>query len=264
MPERLISGHLIIRRARRSVPRGLGPDIGDCGRRLAHPRGGGYHGGVSSSWLPESASRTLAAVRTRLWSQAQFPDPELLFREGGTFMLGAYLQQCWSPDLTKEILTQFGADIHPETWPVGPNVIIHEPGPDFSNLSIGSFSHIGRQVLLDLTDRILIEDAVSVGMRASILTHLNLGEYPQKPMAQLIKKKQKPTILRRGCSVGANAVVLCGVEIGEDAVVNAGVVVDRDVPPRTVVNNTRRKDDYPVPDRFFEKLARKARTLSSS
>jgi len=40
---------------------------------------------------------------------------------------------------------------------------------------------------------------------------------------------------RRGCRVGARAVVLPGIEIGEEALVAAGAVVTRDVAARQVV-----------------------------
>ncbi|MCA9707135.1 MAG: hypothetical protein KDK70_14885 [Myxococcales bacterium] len=202
---------------------------------------------------PGPADRLLGYLRTKLWSQAQLPDPERLHRQGGTFLVCAHLLQCWSPDRTKEILSRYGADIHPEAWPVGPNVTIHEAGRDFSNLSIGAFSHVGRQVFLDLTDRVIIEESVSVGMRAVILTHLNVGEYPGKPVAKLMPKKHAPTVLRRGCSVGAGSVILCGVEVGEDAVIGAGVVVDRNVPAGTIVTSSHHKADYQIPERMLEK-----------
>jgi acetyltransferase-like isoleucine patch superfamily enzyme len=41
--------------------------------------------------------------------------------------------------------------------------------------------------------------------------------------------------LRRGCRVGAGAVLLPGVEIGAEAFVGAGAVVTRDVAPRSLV-----------------------------
>lgn len=40
--------------------------------------------------------------------------------------------------------------------------------------------------------------------------------------------------LRRGCRIGARAVLLPGVEVGEEAFVGAGAVVTHDVPPRSV------------------------------
>lgn len=212
--------------------------------------------GIAKHLLRSSPARALLdRVRTSLWKQAQWPDPQRLYDQGGLYVVAAYLQQCWSPTITSEILARFGARIHPDTWPIGPNITVHEHGDSFANLSIGAHSHIGKQVFFDLSDRIVIEDSVSVGMRAIILTHLNVGEYPGKPVAKLIPKRQGPTILRRGCSVGAGAILLSGVEVGEDAVINAGVVIDRDVPPRTVVTHGRHKPDYQIP----EQLLRKAR-----
>lgn len=52
----------------------------------------------------------------------------------------------------------------------------------------------------------------------------------------------RPTILKRGCSVGANATIVCGVRIGEYALVGAGAVVVRDVPAfALVVGNPARQ-----------------------
>ncbi len=197
------------------------------------------------------AQNILRYARTRLWMQSQLPDPDVLYERGGMFLLGAYLEQCYSSEITRDVLAKYGADIHRDTWPVGPNITLMEFQGSFANLSVGAFSHIGRGVVLDLTERIVIEDSVSVGTRAMLFTHMSVGDSPNKPTAKLLPRKQKPTTLRRGCSIGAGAIVLCGVEVGEDAVVNAGVVVDRDVPARTIVTNSRVHNDYTMPERFF-------------
>jgi len=192
-------------------------------------------------------------ARTRLWEQVQWPDPDVIYRRDGMYGLASLLHHTCDALLTKDVLTRWGADIHPDCWPIGPNITVHEYGESFANLSIGAHTHIGKEVFVDLSDRLIIEDSVGVGMRAILLTHLNMGhDYPNKPLAKLFPRKKKPTILRRGCSIGAGAIVACGVEIGEDAVVNAGVLVDRDVPPRTVVNSSRQRADYRIPDRFFK------------
>jgi acetyltransferase-like isoleucine patch superfamily enzyme len=39
-----------------------------------------------------------------------------------------------------------------------------------------------------------------------------------------------PTLVRRGASIGANAVIVCGVTVGEWAMIGSGAVVTRDVP----------------------------------
>lgn len=43
-----------------------------------------------------------------------------------------------------------------------------------------------------------------------------------------------PTIVCRGASIGAGAVIVCGVRIGEGAMIGAGAVVRRDVQPNEV------------------------------
>ena len=56
-----------------------------------------------------------------------------------------------------------------------------------------------------------------------------------------------PTI-RRGARVGGAAVLLPGVEIGEEAFVGAGAIVNRDVPPRSVVVGSPARKLRDVPD----------------
>lgn len=45
----------------------------------------------------------------------------------------------------------------------------------------------------------------------------------------------RPTLVKRGASIGSGATLLCGLTVGEGAVVGAGSVVTRDVPDRAVV-----------------------------
>jgi UDP-2-acetamido-3-amino-2,3-dideoxy-glucuronate N-acetyltransferase len=44
------------------------------------------------------------------------------------------------------------------------------------------------------------------------------------------KNEYKPTLVKRGASIGANATIVCGTTLGEYAFVGAGAVVSRDVP----------------------------------
>ncbi|MDM5061842.1 hypothetical protein OB934_03300 [Aeromonas salmonicida] len=43
------------------------------------------------------------------------------------------------------------------------------------------------------------------------------------------------TVLKKGCSIGANATILPGIILGEYCMVGAGAVVTKDVPPYAVV-----------------------------
>jgi len=169
--------------------------------------------------------------------------------------IAALCHQSWDPTYIKMLLTRYGANMHPDCQPVGGHITLHEFGDDFSKLTVGSHAHIGKEVFLDLTNELIIEESVAVGMRAVILTHKNMGHgYPNKPMAKMFPNITKPTILRRGCSIGAGAVLLCGVEVGEDSVIGAGVVVDRNIPARTIVPCSRQKPNFQIPDRFFDRL----------
>ena len=45
----------------------------------------------------------------------------------------------------------------------------------------------------------------------------------------------KETIIEKGCSIGANATIICGNTLGEYCMVGAGSVVTKNVPPYTLV-----------------------------
>lgn len=51
------------------------------------------------------------------------------------------------------------------------------------------------------------------------------------PRAFIERKDEfRPTLVRRGATIGANATIVCGVTIGAYALIGAGAVVTRDVP----------------------------------
>ena len=86
---------------------------------------------------------------------------------------------------------------------------------------------------MDLQDKIVIEDEVTISHRVMILTHTDSGASPLKDSA--LPASQSPVTIRRGAYIGANVTILEGVEIGEASIVGAGAVVTRSVPPATVV-----------------------------
>lgn len=70
----------------------------------------------------------------------------------------------------------------------------------------------------------IIEDDVFLGP-SCVLTNVT------NPRSQVVRKTlYEKTILRRGCSIGANSTVVCGIVIGRYAFVAAGAVITKDVP----------------------------------
>jgi UDP-2-acetamido-3-amino-2,3-dideoxy-glucuronate N-acetyltransferase len=75
----------------------------------------------------------------------------------------------------------------------------------------------------------VIEDDVFLGP-SCVLTNVT------NPRAQVNRHNlYEKTLLRRGCSVGANATIVCGVTVGRYAFVGAGALVSRDVPDYALV-----------------------------
>jgi len=74
------------------------------------------------------------------------------------------------------------------------------------------------------------EDEVFLGPNVLFTNDLRPRAAIRRPAAELL-----PTLVRRGATLGAGVVVVCGTEIGEHAFVAAGSVVTRDVPAHAMV-----------------------------
>ena len=70
-----------------------------------------------------------------------------------------------------------------------------------------------------------IEDDVFLGPSMVFTNVINPRAFIQR------KDEFKRTLLKRGCSIGANATIICGVTIGEYALIGSGAVINRDVKP---------------------------------
>ena len=99
----------------------------------------------------------------------------------------------------------------------------------FYNLNVGKLAHIGRDCLIDLNDRIVLEDNVVLSPRVTLLTHQSPGI--TSPMLKYYPEVRKPVLIQEGAWVGANTTILPGVTIGTMSVIAAGSVVMSDVEP---------------------------------
>ena len=85
-------------------------------------------------------------------------------------------------------------------------------------------SNVKVQNNVSIYEGTIIEDDVFLGP-SCVLTNVT------NPRSQVVRKSlYEKTLLRRGCSIGANATVVCGITIGRYAFVAAGAVVAKDVP----------------------------------
>jgi acetyltransferase-like isoleucine patch superfamily enzyme len=133
---------------------------------------------------------------------------------------------------TAFVLRTFGATIGAGERIESP-LIVHNAECGYSNLTIGRDCYVGKDVLLDLRNPVVLDDRVTVSMRTTIVTHLDVGSSPLKDEAYPVR--DEPVFISDGAYVGACAVLLSGVTIGERSVVAAGAVVTTDVPAGTVV-----------------------------
>jgi UDP-2-acetamido-3-amino-2,3-dideoxy-glucuronate N-acetyltransferase len=130
------------------------------------------------------------------------------------------------------ILRAFGAHIA-DGCDIESGLIVHNATSSYGQLTVGARSHLGKDVFVDLADRVTLEDCVTISMRTTILTHVDVGHSPLA--VSVLPRSCAAVLIRRGAYVGAGAILLPGVEIGDCAVVGAGSVVTRSVAPYTVV-----------------------------
>ncbi len=95
------------------------------------------------------------------------------------------------------------------------------------NVYIGAGAVIGNGVKIQnnvsVYDRVTLEDGVFCGPSMVFTNVIN-------PRSHISRKHEfRPTLVRQGATIGANATILCGVTIGRYGFIGAGSVVTRDV-----------------------------------
>lgn len=101
------------------------------------------------------------------------------------------------------------------------------------NVNVGGKAVIGNGVKIQnnvsVYDDVVVEDDVFLGPSMVFTNVINPRAFVQR------KNEYKKTVLKKGCSIGANVTIVCGVTIGEYAMVGAGSVVTKDVSPYSLV-----------------------------
>jgi len=127
---------------------------------------------------------------------------------------------------------------------------------------IGETCNIGKGVYIDAHVRIgscvkiqnhasifegvTLEDGVFVGPHVCFTNDLiPRAITPEGKLKSADEWEITPTLVQYGASIGAGAVILCGITIGSFALIGAGAVVTRDVPPHALVfGNPARQHGY--------------------
>jgi len=104
-----------------------------------------------------------------------------------------------------------------------------------SNCSFGQNCVVGPKVTIgngvkvqnniSIYEGVEVQDDVFLGPSMVFTNVINPRAFIQR------KEEFKKTLLKKGCSIGANVTVVCGITIGEYALIGSGAVVNKNVKP---------------------------------
>ena len=103
----------------------------------------------------------------------------------------------------------------------GQNCVI---GP---NVTMGNGIKVQNNV--SIYEGVEVEDDVFLGPSMVFTNVINPRAFIQR------KEEFKTTLLKKGCSIGANATIICGVTVGEYALIGSGAVINKDVKPYSLM-----------------------------
>lgn len=114
-----------------------------------------------------------------------------------------------------------------------------------SNTTIGEMCSFGQNCVVG--PKVIIGNGVKVQNNVSIYEGVEIEDdvflgpsmvftNVVNPRSFIVRKEEfKKTLIKRGCSIGANATIVCGITIGEFALVGAGSVVTKNIKPYEMV-----------------------------
>ena len=116
---------------------------------------------------------------------------------------------------------------------VMPGAVIGERCNLGHNVVVMPGTRIGNNVKIQnnvsIYEGVTLEDDVFCGPSCVFTNVLN-------PRSHVSRKHEfRPTLVKRGASIGANATIICGVTLGEYAFIGAGAVVTSDVPAHALM-----------------------------
>lgn len=162
----------------------------------------------------------------------------------------------WSTNKVKDSASELSYTAHPTAIidagaKIGPGTRIWHWVHVSPNAEIGANCSLGQNVYIGkarIGDNVKIQNNVSVYDAVVLQNDVFCG--PSMVFTNVInprshvtrKHEYKQTLVKRGATIGANAVIVCGNTIGTYAMIGAGAVITKDVPDfALVVGNPGRR-----------------------
>jgi len=117
---------------------------------------------------------------------------------------------------------------------------------------VGKNVFLGSQVYIDsgYSNLIEIQDNVHVTARCLLLCHQrDISNYHVGDDSSKLKYKTGKILLKKGCMLGMNTMVMPGVTVGEGAIVGAYSLVTKDIPAWTIAVGRPAKVVKHIPER---------------
>ena len=91
--------------------------------------------------------------------------------------------------------------------------VLHE-----ENFKLGKNTEIGSFTVIDAKEGVTIEDEVKIGWSCSIFS------------VSSVDGRKGRILLKKGCKIGANSVIMPGITVGGNAIVGANSLINKNIP----------------------------------
>lgn len=107
-------------------------------------------------------------------------------------------------------------------------------------LVIGNNVGIAQNCFIQVRGKVIIEDNVIFGPNVSVFSENHIFDNPELPV-NVQGVSRKGVKIESGVWIGTRAVILDGVTVGKNSIVAAGSIVNKDVPPYSIVGGVPAK-----------------------
>jgi acetyltransferase-like isoleucine patch superfamily enzyme len=103
-----------------------------------------------------------------------------------------------------------------------------------ANLQCGDNTFIGTNVIIDLSERLVLGLNSIVAPGCTLMTHQDFGDFNGNLIRQLYPRKESPIIIGDDVVIGCDTSILAGTEIGSFSVIGAKSLVFGRVPSHSL------------------------------